>query len=163
MTVNLVGAATSSVIVGVGPGLTSADRSCTNTSENPFVSPLTRLSASEENVTYRPSAEILEDRSLPLLCTPLALTETSVVTFVAVSRTNISSVPFVSPLTRLLAFDTKATYRPSPEMDVPPEPASVCTPSRPTETRVVVFKIVSRTKISEYPFVSPSTRLEELE
>ena len=85
-------------------------RSWTKTSnEQQSLSPATRLRASELNATMRPSAEIAGSSLKPLPCPPVDDTLTRSVVPVFRSRTKMSSAPFVSPATRLLAYETKAT------------------------------------------------------
>ena len=89
-------------------------RSRTYTCPTPFVPPATRVVASDENATYRPSA-LMEASQLRLFpCSPVLDTLTLVVVPVCRSRTNTSSTPFLSPATRFVASDENATYRPSP-------------------------------------------------
>jgi hypothetical protein len=82
---------------------------------------------------------------------------------------NTSDVPFVSPLTRLVASESKTTKRPSALIDGPAIPltmplsASLWRPALDTLTRSVVPSVRSRTKMSAFPFVSPGTRLSENE
>ena len=78
---------------------------------------------------------------------------------VCVSRRKISLEPFVSALTRLLAMEENATYRPSAEMEANLESAFACVPFESTERRVVVPVCVSRRKMSCAPFQSALTRL----
>jgi len=68
-------------------------------------------------------------------------------------------VPLVSPATKLLAWLTKATYRPSPLIDGALEYEFACPPLLSTLTRVVVPVRVSRRKMSAARLVSPATRL----
>src|SRR5262249_5821515 len=105
------------------------ERSRTKTSGHPFVSPATRLLAKLLNVTKRPSAEIpgaVNERSLP--CVPSDATLTRIVRVppgssktplpsASRSCTKVSSLPFVSPGTRLSHWLSKATKRPSAEID----------------------------------------------
>ena len=85
----------------------------------------------------------------------------SVVPF-CTSRTNTSGSPFVSPATRFVAADVKATYRPSSLID-----GSVLAPSggapAPRLTSCVVPLAWSRTKMSLTPSVSPATRLSAVD
>ena len=74
-------------------------------------------------------------------------------------RTKASVTPLVSPWTRLLASDVKATSSPSAVIAGAPRVLALpCAPSAPTLTRVVVWCWRSRTKMSCVPFVSPATR-----
>ena len=84
-----------------------------------MVPPSTRLVAEDSNATNRPSALIeIEGSSLdPFPSIPAVETLTRVVTLVRRSRTNMSSNPFISPDTRLVAPDANATYRPSALID----------------------------------------------
>ena len=88
-------------------------------------------------------------------CAP---TLASVVTPSCKSRTKTSGMPFVSPVTKLLAALTKATYRPSGVMAASREGPLPGEPFVLTLTRVVTLLIISRTKTSPVPLVSPPTR-----
>src|SRR5262245_57375048 len=87
----------------------------------------------------------------------------------------MSEDSFVSPVTRLEAALSKATKRPSADMDGAREPPPLgselpCVPSEATLARSVLgvhpstgFPLAiqrSRTKISVWLFVSPATRLD---
>jgi hypothetical protein len=76
------------------------------------------------------------------------LFETSVVVPVSRSRTKISLIPLVSPVTRLVAADSNATYRQSDEKEETDESPSPINPVQLFETRYVVLVWRSRTKIS---------------
>ena len=98
----------------------------------------------------------------PLACTPPAPTLTRVTTGWAGSVTlarKMSLTPLVSPPTRLLASERKATQCPSPLMigsklrPLPEAPAEVAL------TRKVVFVCVSRRKTSLALLASPAARL----
>lgn len=96
-------------------------RSWTNTSRRPLVSPGTRLLASDQKATKRPSAEI---RGAPLSSLPGLFPEstlTRLVTPAATSRTRTSPTPGRPPGTRLVAPDAKAIRFPSAEMDERPQ------------------------------------------
>ena len=91
-------------------------RSCRKTSCAPLVSPRTRLEAGESKAMNRPSADIVVSPLLPSAWAPLEETLTRVVTPATRSRTKASEphqgqsgVPLVSPGTRLLASEVKAT------------------------------------------------------
>ena len=94
-------------------------RSWTKTSTLLLVSPATRLLASEEKATTRPSAlmaglDRMPMKPLgPLPSCPRLLTLTRSVLPVRRSRTKMSAVSFVSPGTRSVARDENATNRPS--------------------------------------------------
>src|SRR3990172_7403331 len=90
---------------------------------------------------------------------PPAATDTRAVCPACLSRTKISRVLLVSLITRLLAYEVKATYRQSAEMDGPRGKGSAGAPSDATETRLVVPVCRSRTNTSYATFVSPVTRL----
>jgi len=66
----------------------------------------------------------------------------------------------VSPATRFVAADRKATVPPSPEMSGCSEAAFGWDPSLATPTRPVVPASRSRTNASATPLVSPGTRFE---
>src|SRR6266550_2456689 len=103
--------------VASNPTLTSlvwpVSRSRTNTSSNPLVSPGTRFVAPEVNATKRPSALTDGSRLKPSACLPLLLTLTRSVLPLARSRTKTSIAALVSPPTRLVAIESKATTSPS--------------------------------------------------
>src|SRR3989338_5351779 len=108
----------------------------TKMSLTPFVSPLTRLSASEPNTMKRASLLIIGFVLGPLPWTPVELTEIRTVLGVQprvlkqVSRKKTSVTPFVSPLTRLVASEAKRTKRPLFEtMGMPRLPLSAWLPS----------------------------------
>ena len=94
-----------------------ATRSRTNTSTKPLVSPATRLDASLEKATYRPSGVMSGARlpppatvaSQPVAWPPLLFTLTRSVVPACRSRTKTSLQPLVSPDTRLVASESKAT------------------------------------------------------
>ncbi|MBL7223678.1 MAG: hypothetical protein ISS72_07485 [Candidatus Brocadiae bacterium] len=69
----------------------------------------------------------------------------------------------VSPATRLLAKEEKATNCPSGLMAQRCELSFPCVPSEAMLTRVVVASCASKTKMSLLPFVSPSTMSLPLE
>ena len=105
-----------------GPTLTRSVvpvwRSRTNTSVLPLVSPGTRLLASESKATNRPSAEIAGVAAAihcpgrrPARGSPAGSCPSG-----GRGRTR-PSMPLVSPGTRLVASETKATKRPSAEID----------------------------------------------
>lgn len=80
-----------------------------STKTQPLVSPITKLLACEMKATTRPSV-LIPTGKLPLLVWALLeLRLTRVVTPVTRSRTKTSLSPLVSPTTRLLAFESKAT------------------------------------------------------
>src|SRR5437016_3230691 len=107
--------------------VTPVRRSWTKTSPLAFVSPLTRFDAKLWKATKRPPAEIdgVSDELLPSMLSDATLTRSVFGVQPATgfpfeaqrSRTKTSTVPFVSPLTRLVAKLVKATKRPSAEMD----------------------------------------------
>src|SRR4051812_19447776 len=96
---------------GVGPR--------TNPSVMPLVSPATRVVAGDWNATDRPSAEILAAPPPLLPWAPLEDTLIRLIVPAVRSRTNASIAPLVSPVTRLVAVELKATNRPSAETDAP--------------------------------------------
>src|SRR2546428_31025 len=134
-------------------------RSRTKTSLTVFVSPPTRLFATELNATKRPLAEIDGTKLAPFPCAPCEPTLTRVVLPALRSRTNTSLTPFVSPPTSLAALDKKATKRPSAEIEGPSLSPLPCAPWESTLTRVVFPVLRSRTNTSLTPFVSLPTRL----
>src|SRR5262245_49849891 len=97
--------------------VTAVLRSCTNTSQNPFRSPATRLAAPLSNATRWPSKQADGNRLSAFPNAPLERTLTHSVIPVARSWTNTSFQPLVSPLTRLDASLWKATLIASAERD----------------------------------------------
>src|SRR5438552_3012338 len=91
-------------------------RSWTKTSTAPLVSRPTRLVASLENATKRPSAEMAGVKLVPFASAPAEEMLTRSVVPVSRSRTNTSVTPLVSPGTRLVASLGNVTKRPSAEM-----------------------------------------------
>ncbi len=81
-------------------------RSWTNTSVTPLVSPGTRLVASDLNTTKRPLPLIFGCELRPLPCVPSDATLTRSVRPVHSSCTNTSAVPLVSSGTRLVASES---------------------------------------------------------
>src|SRR5439155_16786291 len=132
-------------------------RSRTKTSLTVFVSPPTRLFATELNATKRPLAEIDGTKLAPFPCAPWESTLTRLVLPAFRSRTNTSLAPFVSPPTRLLALDRNATKRPSAEIDAAKLSPLPCAPSELTLTRVVLPVFRSGTKTTLPAAVSPTT------
>ncbi len=90
-------------------------RSCTKTSCVPLVSPSTRFDAVETKAIAEPSSLITGPRLGPLAAVPSGAWLTRKVMPVTVSRTKMSLTLLVSPGTRLVAFDSKAINRPSPD------------------------------------------------
>ena len=157
---------TLTMVVDTKPGSsktpsTSVSRSWTKTSPKPLVSPNTRLEASDWKATKRPSALIAMGKArLPLFPWPPALeTLTLVVLPVWRSWTKMSKRPLVSPATRLVAKDSKATKRPSALMAGKPLILFASPPALETLTLVVAKVWRSWTKMSRLPLVSPNTRL----
>ena len=100
-------------------------------SGNWFVSPGTRLSASDVNATYRPFALIAGLKLNPFACDPSVATETRTTLGTQpegaprqVSRRNTSVKLFVSLGTRVEASEEKATKRPSPLIETTSLPTS---------------------------------------
>src|SRR5688572_16052275 len=124
-----------------------------------FVSPVTKLVDKEPNATKLPSSLIAGVDEVPFPCWPALLTETRNVCDVCRSRTKMSSRAFVSPTTRLVDDDTKATNRPSALITGANELPFPWAPAVDTETRASELLWAFRTKISDVPFVSPATRL----
>lgn len=81
------------------------------------MSPDTRFVALEANATYRPSTLMAGCALAPLPWAPVLDTLIRVVAPVNRSFTKMSLAPLVSPETRLLALDWKATRRPSSEIE----------------------------------------------
>src|SRR5437762_4951613 len=129
-----------------------------------LVSPATRLVAYDSKATKRPSA-LIEGLPLePLPSVPALLTLTRSVVPVHRSRTNTSCHPLVSPATRLVESEVKATKRPS-ALIAGPSPVSLLPrfpsfPALSTLTRSVVPVRRSWTNTSGRPLVSPGTRLD---
>lgn len=71
------------------------------------------------------------------ICPPVDVTEARRVSPVTTSATKTSTVPFVSPAMRFEASDSKATQRPSSEIDGLRLGPSACTPEVLIDTRVV--------------------------
>ena len=63
--------------------------------------------------------------------------DTRVTPPVCLSRTKMSVLAFVSPMMRLFASDSKATNRPSLEIDGRLDASFACAPTESIETRVV--------------------------
>lgn len=76
------------------------------------------------------------------------------------SRRNTSAFPFVSPATRFVAAARNTTKRPSSVIAGSVEAPFPSAPSEVREMRLVVPAIRLRMKMSEAPFVSPTTRFE---
>src|SRR5688500_18826432 len=111
------------------------------------------------NATYRPSP-LIDGAPLARLPWPRALVRlTRSVWRVARSWTNTSDRPLVSPDTRFLAADSKATYRPSALIDGAKLAASPDAPAEDTLTRWVVPATRSWTNTSGTWLKSPATRL----
>src|SRR5262249_55427105 len=97
----------------------------------------------------------------PLASTPDVLTETRVVEPAVRSRTKMSLTPLRSRLTRLLAFESNATYRPSLDIRAC-HPGLVPLPAAPdelTETSCVVPATRSRTNNCSFVSLPPRTPL----
>ena len=115
----------------------------TKTSRIPFVSPVTRLSASDMKAMYVPS-ELMAGLSLmPLPCTSSESTLTRVVVPAVRSRRNTSLTPFESPVTKFVASEWNATYCPSPLMAAPSLDSFPSVSLESTLTRVVISDWVS--------------------
>jgi len=105
-------------VVGVQLTTTPLQVSLTNNPiEEDDVEP--RLLAEDSNVTYRPVASMVADRTAALACVPGVPLETETICVEGVvqpdappghvSRTNACMRPFVPPVTRLVAADRNAT------------------------------------------------------
>jgi hypothetical protein len=120
----------------------------------------TRLEASEANATKPPSPlSAAVPRLLASPWVPSAATLIRVVSPVTRSWTKMSVLPLVSPGTRLVADDAKATKRPSPLTAGPVLLPFACLPLLLTLTRWVLPLARSRTTTSTAPLLSPPTRL----
>jgi hypothetical protein len=75
----------------------------------PLPSPLTRFDAAELKAICWPLSEIDGKALSPLACPPLGATDTRRVDPATTSRTKMSDLPLVSPDTRLVAMEKKAT------------------------------------------------------
>src|SRR5438552_10226937 len=138
-------------------------RSRTKTSVWSFVSPGTRLVASLEKATKRPSAETAGAKNPAKLssfaCAPVEDTLTRFVVPVIRSWTKTSTAPLVSRPTRLVASLENATKRPAAEMAGVKLVPFASAPAEEMLTRPVVPVSRSRTNTSVTPLVSPGTRL----
>ena len=134
-------------------------RSRTNTSSLPLVSPGTRLLASELKATKRPSAEIAGSKLSPLPWTPPGPRLTRWVVPVWRSRTNTSSTPLVSPGTRLVASESKATKRPSAEIAGPDAGTVALDAARADAHPLGRARLAVADEHVVTPLVSPGTRL----
>lgn len=94
-----------------------------------------------------PSAEIAIPLLSPLPTTPAVDVSTRVVVDASRSRRNTRCMVAVSPATRFVAVELKATNLPSAETRAAMLAPSAGVPSGATLTRVVVFEMVSRTKM----------------
>src|SRR3954452_8854926 len=119
----------------------------------------TRLCASELNATTFPFAEIAGSMLLRFAPSPLGFWLTRNVWPVDVLCTNTSVWPSVSFATRLVASERNATTSPSAEIDGVKLAPFACVPSEATLTSRVVPVWRSRTKTSDSPLASFSTRL----
>src|SRR5581483_5911036 len=96
--------------------------------------------------TYRPSAEMLGLKLPPLVaCVPSLFTLTRSIAPVWRSLTKMSDRLLVSPGTRFVAVDAKATYRPSAlTLGCVLSPPVVCVPRLSVSTRVMVVCAAAR-------------------
>jgi len=133
-------------------------RSRRKTSLTPLVSPATRLVATDSNTTYRPSELMAGQPQSPSASAPAVLTLARTVSPVWQSWTKISRLASVSPVTRLVARDSKATYRPSPLIAGALETPLPSVPALLTLILVVVPPAMSCRKTSVVPLPSPVTR-----
>src|SRR5262245_65835346 len=76
------------------------------------------------------------------------------------SARKTSALVLVSPLTRFVARDANATYRPSALITASRARLSASAPRLLTSTRVVAPVVRSLTNTSPTPLVSPGTRLD---
>src|SRR3954447_21880498 len=127
----------------------SGSLSRTNVSRAPLVSPATRFEASELKAMKRPDEEMPPAKEKPFPSAPsLASLTRKVLTepgsskmpseSVSRSRMNTSPVPLVSPLTRFVATDVKATYLPLREKHPAPLAKSASMSSLDTLRRTVL-------------------------
>src|SRR5262249_43927384 len=128
----------------------------------------TRLDAAEKNATRGPSPLMAGSVLASFACAPALLTLTRSVVPVCRSRTNTSVVPLVSPGTRLLAVEVKATKRPSVliatlGLRVLPLAALPWVLPVATLTRSAVPGCRSWTTDSATPVVSAGTRIQASE
>src|SRR3989338_3109327 len=165
------------MVEGVQPPPAPRQVSRTKTSATPFKSLATRLVAEEENAMKRPSGVMAGAVLEPLSASaPAVEIETREVEGVQpppapaqVSRTKTSGAPFVSPATRLLASERKATKRPSELMagselvELPSAPPVEIETRRVLRAQPSSPRQVSRQKTSVTPLPSPATRLSASE
>ena len=138
-----------------------ATQSRTYTSPRGLVgTPAARPRASLKKATNRPSGVITGVAMVPVNGVPLPVAPglMSQVVCVIRSRTKTSMMPFVSPVTRLVAVLMNATHVPSGVITGSKDSPLPNPPSVATLTSRVVPVIRSRTKMSLTPFVSPATR-----
>jgi hypothetical protein len=102
-----------------------------------LVSPATRFEARLSRITRRPFAEIAAEPERLFAWAPLERTFARATLPVWRSRTKTSPSPLVSPGTRLVALERKATMRPSAEIDSLKLAPSPWTPPRPRLTSSV--------------------------
>src|SRR4051812_33400924 len=113
-------------------------RSRTNRSA-PWVAPFTILVPADPKDTYRPSFEIMPQPALPLpIWAPFQVRSTRSVVPLRRSRTKISPRWLVSPLTRLVDCEVKATKLPSAEIAGLKLFESPCSPAVETLTRSIL-------------------------
>ena len=124
-----------------------------------------RLSDSDWNATWRPSAEIDASSELALLVVPSLPVGTlaSVVVCASRSRTYTLVMLSLSLAARLSESDSKTTWRPSAEIDGSVESLLLVVPSLPVGrlTRVVVCASRSRTYTLVTLSLSLAARLSE--
>jgi hypothetical protein len=116
-------------------------RMWTKTSSSPLVSPETRFEAEESKATKLPVASRAGRVLSSLAWAPLLRTLTRSSVLVARSRTKMSSSPFESPGTSVLAAESNPTTEPSASMAGPanrPAMSLPCSPMVPMLTRSVV-------------------------
>ena len=140
-----------------------ACRSRTKTSCRSLKSSRTRLFMEERKATTLPSSEstasLTPQQAVLSPWVPAVEIDTRSVVPLMRSRTKRSASPFVSPETRVVAFDTKATNLPSPEMTASLLLDVGWPSSESSDARMVMPRRRSRTKTSVVPFVSVDTRL----
>ena len=123
------------------------------------MSPGTRLVAVETKATKRPSALMATTPLPPFPWFPVLSTLTRSVVPVCRSWTNTSEVPLVSPGTRLVDLELKATKRPLALIKGLSLSEFPWFPAPSTLMRSVIPVCRSWTNTSDRPLVSPGTRL----
>src|SRR4029079_7770877 len=118
----------------------------------------TRLHAADRNDTKRPVCDSDAREHALLASAPVELTLARIVVPATRSCTKMSLALLLSPETRLIADDVKATKRTSPLIGGSIEGRSASPPAVLTLARVVVPAATSRTKMSAAPLASEGSR-----